>query len=132
MIPIELRELELNVETEGQFVGDVNWTSEAIGNIVKNCMEHTPAGGVLRIQTKENTLYREIVIEDTGSGIAPGDLPHIFDRFYKGKNSSDKSFGVGLALARGIINAQNGTIKAENKKTGGAKFTIRFYKELSC
>jgi len=131
LIPIELRGQELQIEAQGQFVGDMNWTSEAIGNIVKNCMEHTPEGGVLRVQVNENTLYQEIIIEDTGCGIAPEDLPHIFERFYKGKNSSDKSFGVGLALARGIINTQNGTVKVENKKEGGAKFTLRFYKELS-
>ena len=131
LVPIELRGQELKIETKGFFVGDVNWTSEAIGNIVKNCMEHTPTGGVLKIKSNENAIYQEIVIEDTGCGIAPEDLPHIFDRFYKGKNSSDKSFGVGLALARGIINAQNGTIKAENKKEGGAKFTIRFYRDVT-
>lgn len=131
LIPIELRGQELQIKAQGQFVGDMNWTSEAIGNIVKNCMEHTPEGGVLRVQANENTLYQEIIIEDTGCGIAPEDLPHIFERFYKGKNSSDKSFGVGLALARGIINTQNGTVKVENKKEGGAKFTLRFYKELS-
>lgn len=131
LVPIELRGQELKIETKGFFVGDVNWTSEAIGNIVKNCMEHTPAGGVLKIKSNENAIYQEIVIEDTGCGIAPEDLPHIFDRFYKGKNSSEKSFGVGLALARGIINAQNGTIKAENKKEGGAKFTIRFYRDVT-
>ena len=131
LVPIELRGQELQVQAQGQFVGDMNWTSEAIGNIVKNCMEHTPEGGVLRVQANENTLYQEIIIEDTGCGITPEDLPHIFERFYKGKNSSDKSFGVGLALARGIVNTQNGTIKVENKKVGGAKFTIRFYKELS-
>lgn len=132
LVPIELRGQELRIDAKGHFVGDANWTSEAIGNIVKNCMEHTPIGGNLNIQANENTLYQEIIIEDTGCGIAPEDLPHIFERFYKGKNSSDKSFGVGLALARGIINTQNGTVKAENKKEGGAKFTIRFYKELSC
>ena len=131
LIPIELRGQELQIKAQGQFVGDRNWTSEAIGNIVKNCMEHTPEGGILRVQANENTLYQEIIIEDTGCGIAPEDLSHIFERFYKGKNSSDKSFGVGLALARGIINTQNGTVKVENKKEGGAKFTIRFYKELS-
>ena len=131
LIPIELRGQELKMQAEGHFVGDSNWTSEAIGNILKNCMEHTPVGGSLSICATENTLYREIVIADTGSGIATEDLPHIFERFYKGKNSSDKSFGVGLALARGIINAQNGTVKAENRKDGGAQFTIRFYKELS-
>lgn len=131
LVPIELRGLEIKVEAQGKFVGDVKWTSEAIGNIVKNCMEHTPMGGTLQIQASENALYQEIIVEDTGCGIAPEDLPHIFERFYKGKNSSDKSFGIGLALARGIITAQNGTIKVENKKTNGAKFTLRFYKELS-
>ena len=131
LIPIELRGQEIKVEATGAFQGDVKWTSEAIGNIVKNCMEHTSAGGSLHVKANENTLYREIMIEDTGCGIAPEDLPHIFERFYKGKNSSDKSFGVGLALARGIIQTQNGTVKAENRKEGGARFTIRFYKELS-
>ena len=131
LVPIELRAQELQIKAKGYFVGDVNWTSEAIGNIVKNCMEHTPAGGVLQIEATENTLYQEIIIEDTGGGIAAEDLPHIFERFYKGKNSNDKSFGVGLALARGIVNTQNGTVKAENKKEGGARFTLRFYKELT-
>lgn len=131
LVPIELRGQELRIEAKGHFVGDANWTSEAIGNIVKNCMEHTPIGGNLHIQADENTLYQEIIIEDTGCGISSEDLPHIFERFYKGKNFSNKSFGVGLALARGIINTQNGTVKAENKKEGGAKFTIRFYKKLS-
>lgn len=128
LIPIELRGQELMIQESGQFAGDVNWTSEALGNIVKNCMEHTPFGGKISLSAQENPIYREIIIEDTGAGIAPEDLPHIFERFYKGKNSSDKSFGVGLALARGIIHKQNGTIKAENRQTGGARFIIRFYK----
>lgn len=131
LIPMELHGQELKLQISGTFEGDINWTSEAIGNIVKNCMEHTPEGGCISITTIENAIYREVVVEDTGCGIASEDLPHIFERFYKGKNSSDKGFGVGLALARGIIGNQNGTIKAENKKEGGAKFTIRFYKELS-
>ena len=131
LIPIELRGQELHIVADGYFLGDINWTSEAIGNIVKNCMEHTPVEGVLTISAKENTLYREIIIEDTGCGIAAEDLPHLFERFYKGKNSSDKSFGVGLALARSIIKAQNGTIKAENREACGARFIIRFYKKLS-
>jgi len=76
----------------------------------------------------ENTIYREIVISDNGCGISKEDLPHIFERFYKGENSDDKSFGIGLALARMIIVSQNGTVKAENITEGGARFTIRFYK----
>ena len=131
LIPMELRGQELRVQAEGKFCGDLDWTCEAIGNIVKNCMEHTPEGGSVSIITTENPIFQEIVISDTGCGIAPEDLPHIFERFYKGKNSSNKSFGIGLALARGIVFNQNGTIKVENQKAGGAKFTIRFYKELS-
>ena len=91
-------------------------------------MEHTQEGGQLIIKATENALYTEIMIMDDGSGIEEEDLPHIFERFYKGKHSAGQSFGIGLALARMIITAQNGTIKAENRAAGGAVFTIRFYK----
>lgn len=128
LVPIELREQTLAVDAQGNFNGDVSWTCEAIGNIVKNCMEHTPDGGEIKIKARENVLYTEIMISDNGCGIAKEDLPHIFERFYKGKNSDDKSFGIGLALARTIIINENGTIKAENNASKGALFTIRFYK----
>lgn len=128
LVPIELREQTLAVGAEGNFTGDVSWTVEAISNIVKNCMEHTPDGGRIEIKANENALYTEIIISDNGTGIDKEDLPHIFERFYKGKNSDDKSFGIGLALARTIITSQNGTIKAENNADKGALFTIRFYK----
>ncbi len=128
LVPIELHGQTLSVKAEGSFVGDFAWICEAIGNIVKNCMEHTPEGGKLEIEATENAIFTEIIIKDTGSGIAKEDLPHIFERFYKGKDSDDKSFGIGLALARMIITSQNGTIKAENRKEKGAKFLIRFYK----
>ncbi|MCM1467517.1 MAG: HAMP domain-containing histidine kinase, partial [Alistipes sp.] len=128
LVPMELRGQELTVNVQGTFSGDVLWTCEALSNIVKNCMEHTQDGGRIKITASENVLYTEIVISDNGSGIAPEDLPHIFERFYKGKNSGDKSFGIGLFLARSIITAQNGTVRAENKANGGARFTLRFYK----
>ncbi len=128
LVPIELREQRLVIKAEGSFTGDVAWTAEAIGNIVKNCMEHTPGGGTIEITAQENPLYTEITVADTGSGIDAGDLPHIFERFYKGKQSDEKNFGIGLALARTIIMSQNGTVKAENRSPGGALFTIRFYK----
>ena len=129
LIPIEIREQDLYVEANGDFTGDVSWTMEAISNIVKNCMEHTPNGGEIRIAASENLLFTEIIISDSGTGIAKEDLPHIFDRFYKSKNAGDKNFGIGLSLARMIITNQNGMIKAENNATKGAVFTIRFYKE---
>ena len=127
-IPMELRGQELKVTADGSFIGDIGWTAEAITNIVKNCMEHTPEGGKVSVTATDNPLFAEIIISDNGSGIAGEDLPHIFERFYKGKNSVDNSFGIGLALARTIITTQNGTIKAENILPHGAKFTIRFYK----
>ena len=128
LIPIELRGQELIIRAEGDFYGDPAWTSEAVGNIVKNCMEHTPDGGRIEINAAETALYSEIVIKDNGTGISPEDLPRIFERFYKGKNSDGKSFGIGLALSRMIIAEQKGTVKAENRKNAGAMFTIRFYK----
>lgn len=128
LVPIELRGQELVVHADGEFNGDVSWTCEAIGNIVKNCMEHTPEGGKIEIETTENVLYTEILIKDNGTGIAKEDMPHIFERFYKGKDSDGKSFGVGLALSRMIITSQKGTVKAENRKPSGAMFSIRFYK----
>ncbi|MBQ3049565.1 MAG: HAMP domain-containing histidine kinase [Oscillospiraceae bacterium] len=128
LIPIELKEQRLTLSAEGNFAGDLSWTCEALGNIIKNCMEHTPDGGSIDITAAENALFSEIVISDSGCGIAKEDLPHVFERFYKGKNSDDKSFGIGLALARTIISAQNGSIKAENLPSKGARFTIRFFK----
>ncbi len=128
LIPMELRNQTLKISGEGTFTGDLLWTCEAVTNILKNCMEHTPNGGTITINASENALYTEIVISDDGNGIDSQDLPHIFERFYKGKDSGDQSFGIGLALARTIITAQNGTIKAENRLHKGARFRIRFFK----
>lgn len=125
---VDIRSLQLKTKAEGFFCGDIAWTSEAIGNVVKNCIEHTPQNGVISIAAKETALFAEIIIQDNGSGFSKEDLPHIFERFYKGKESDESSFGIGLALARTIISSQNGTIKAENAAGGGAKFIIRFYK----
>ncbi|MGO5115799.1 sensor histidine kinase [Candidatus Avoscillospira sp. LCP25S3_F1] len=127
LVPMELRDQTVTVKADGTFEGDIAWTQEALANVLKNCMEHTPSGGVISVTATETALYREIRIADTGCGIDPVDLPHIFERFYKGKDADDKSFGIGLALARRIITNQNGTIKAENRPEGGALFTIRFY-----
>lgn len=128
-VPIELRGQHLKIESDGELSCDIAWSCEAIGNIVKNCMEHTPDDGSITLVGSDNPLYSEIKISDSGNGISSEDLPHIFERFYKGKDSVDKGgFGIGLALARMIITEQNGTIKAENSPEGGALFTLRFYK----
>lgn len=126
VIPMEIREQTLVVNADGNFCGDISWTCEAVGNIIKNCMEHTPSGKSITIDAFENALYTEIKISDSGNGMAEKDLPHIFERFYKGDDSNEDSFGIGLALARMIVSRQNGVLKAENHN--GAVFTMRFYK----
>lgn len=131
LVLLELKGQTLEIHGEGDFHGDTAWTCEAIGNIVKNCVEHTPDGGTIKIAASENTLYSEIVVSDNGNGIDKEDLPNIFKRFYKGTSSAADSFGIGLALAKMIVAGQNGVIKAENGSQGGAVFTVRFYKQLT-
>ncbi|MBR5947809.1 MAG: HAMP domain-containing histidine kinase [Clostridia bacterium] len=126
-IMIELKGQQLEVRAEGFACCDASWTAEALMNIIKNYSE-SMGEGVLFVTAAENPLYSEIVILDSGKGIDSEDLPHIFERFYRGKNSSNSGVGIGLALARSIIIKQNGTVKAENAHGGGAKFTVRLYK----
>lgn len=91
-------------------------------------MEHTPVGGTISMSCRENTIFTEIIIKDNGPGFSSKDLPHLFERFYKGENAGSQSVGIGLALARMIISQQNGTLKAENRLEGGARFILKFYK----
>ena len=107
--------------------GDFGWCSEAFGNIIKNCVEHTPERGDISIVCRYNPIYTEIVIQDSGGGFDEADLPHLFERFYRGAGSSKDSAGIGLALSKSIIEKENGTVTAENIKTGGARFCIKFY-----
>ncbi len=133
LIPMELREQTLAIDSSSpssatpQFLGDYSWSMEAILNILKNCMEHTPAGGSIHVSFSQNAIFTEIIIEDNGPGFDAEDLPHLFERFYKGKNASEQSVGIGLALARMIVTRQNGTLKAENRSEGGARFILKFY-----
>ena len=106
---------------------DLGWTGEAIGNILKNCSEHTPEGGCIRIRAEQNAIYTRILIEDEGPGLDPEECRHIFDRFYKGKSQDRHSAGVGLALAKSLTENQNGELRAENRKEGGARFVMTFY-----
>ena len=126
-IALEIREITLQVTGSGSYTGDGAWSAEALGNILKNCMEHVPQGGKILVEISQTPLYTQLCLQDTGPGFAPDDLPHLFERFYKGHNAADNSFGIGLALAQRIISAQNGTIRAQNAPEGGALFTVRFY-----
>ena len=129
-IPMDLRNQTLIINcAEETFTGDLVWTAEALGNILKNCMEHTPEGGTITITAQDTALYTQIEVQDTGAGFDAKDIPHLFERFYKGTNASENSYGIGLALARTVITAQNGTVQAMNGEVG-AKFVIKFYKQV--
>jgi signal transduction histidine kinase len=132
MIPLDIKEqtVLINGEDTVSFLGDFNWTAEALLNILKNCVEHTPEGGVITISFSENALFTEIVIADNGKGIPKEDLPYIFKRFYKGKNASEESIGIGLAMAHSIITSQNGDINVKSKQEEGTQFRIKFYKQV--
>lgn len=114
-------------ESDVNFMGDMSWTAEALLNLIKNCSEYTPDGGNISINYSQNPLYMEIIIEDSGKGFDKNDLPHLFERFYKGKNSSKDGIGIGLALSKSIIERQKGTLRAENSPKGGGRFIIKFY-----
>lgn len=110
-----------------RLTGDLDWTMEAIMNLLKNSMEHTPAGGIVHCFYEQNPVYTQIVIRDEGEGFAKEDIPHLFERFFRGRNAKEGGIGIGLALAKEIIENQNGTICARNNPEGGACFDIRFY-----
>jgi signal transduction histidine kinase len=125
LIPMELKEQTLTVRAEGRACCDLNWTAEALSNILKNCMEHTPLAGEIRVLTSENALFSEIRVCDGGGGIDKADLPHVFQRFYRGKNAAADSVGIGLALSKSILEGQGGSVEAGNVRGGGAVFTLR-------
>lgn len=112
------------------FNGDENWTAEAVSNIVKNCLEHTNDGGKITIASESTNLYNKLTISDNGCGIAEEDLPHIFERFYHGKNSSKDSVGIGLALAKTVFEKENASVTVESEQGRGSIFEIRFYKSV--
>ena len=108
-------------------IGDMEWTMEAFLNLIKNCMEHSPQGGTIHCDYSSNPIYAEILIWDEGEGFCPEDIPHLFERFYRGKKAAPNGIGIGLALAKSIFELQNGNISARNLPDGGACFEIRVY-----
>lgn len=111
---------------ETAITADLDWTMEAVINLMKNCMEHSP-GKTIHCSYAQNPLYTEILIWDEGKGFLKEDIPHLFERFYRGRNAWEGGIGIGLALSKEIIERQNGTIRAKNMPEGGACFEIRFY-----
>ena len=122
-------DVSLNIPEAGEveITADLDWTMEAVMNLLKNCMEYSPAGGTVHCSYGQNELYTEILIWDEGKGFQREDIPHLFERFYCGQNAKKSGIGIGLSLAREIIERQNGTIRASNIPDGGGCFEIRFY-----
>lgn len=132
-----------DVQDGASYEGDPTWSVEALENILKNCMEHTPAGGCVSVRVTEDVLACRIRIEDTGPGIAESDLPHIFERFYRGSRDASAApsevnpagVGIGLALSKSLVTAQGGTLTAENLRDEngnitGAAFNLVFFKAV--
>lgn len=131
-IPMELKNIDYKVECDKDISAniDLNWTSEALINIIKNAYEHTDESGVIEIKASNNPIYVEITIKDNGSGINEEDIGHIFERFYKGKSSNKESIGIGLNMAKKIIELEQGDITVKSKVNKGTTFSIKFYKNI--
>ena len=130
LISMDLHNITLQTDVPKEILiqGDSAWLSEAIQNILKNCLESAGDDGKIVIACQDNPLFTEITIRDSGAGFAKEDLPHLFDRFYRGKHAEATGYGIGLALCKTIITRQGGTITAKNYPQGGAVFSIRFPK----
>ena len=132
VLPIcDLKNIDIVVQSmtsEPKVKCDLKWQIEAVTNILKNSVEHSKTNGKISIKFSENNMYSEIIIKDEGIGIDKQDLKHIFERFYKGKSSSKDSVGIGLALAKTIVEKDNGYITVESEINKGTIFYIRYLK----
>lgn len=129
-ILMELKNIEIitNVDEKATFIADYKWQQEALTNILKNAIEHSKQSSRIYITVENTSLFLKIIIKDEGSGIDKEDLKHIFQRFYKTKNSSENSIGIGLPLAKAIIEQSNGYIKVETKYGEGTSFEVKYIK----
>lgn len=132
LVTADLRNITVDTEdvSDFTFTGDENWSVEAVGNILKNCLEHMADGGRLALSTAHTTVYDLLRIEDDGCGIQAEDLPHIFERFYHGKNASADSVGIGLALSKTVLNREHAQIEVQSKEGVGTVFSLKFYKTV--
>ena len=127
----EGKEVELEGDEQAMLFCDRTWLTEAIGNLVKNALDHTEPGDHILIRWQQSPCLTKITVEDTGSGIPPEDLYHIFKRFYRSRFSKDtQGIGLGLALAKSIIEGQGGLISVQSEVNEGPTFTISFLTEL--
>ena len=130
LIPMELHDVTADVRVpQGVWLQvDGGWLTEALQNLLKNAMESAGDHGTLQICCENNPLYTEISIRDSGPGFAPEELPHLFERYYRGKSAKSTGYGIGLALCKGVITRQGGSLVAKNHPQGGAVFSVRFPK----
>lgn len=130
LFSMELHNIALEADVPGdiEIQGDPGWLAEALRNILKNCAESAGDNGRIEIVCEDNPLFTEIVVHDSGPGIPAEDLPFLFERFYRGKNSDTAGYGIGLALCKNILLRQGGTVRAKNHPRGGAMFILRFHK----
>ena len=124
----DLKNVKIETNLSDSFIiCDYKWQIEALTNILKNSIEHSYENNKVLIESSENNAYVKIIIKDFGTGIAKEDINHIFERFYKGKDSDYDSIGIGLALSKSIIEKQNGKISVESSDDG-TTFTIKYFK----
>ena len=124
----DLKNVKIETNLSDSFINcDYKWQIEALTNILKNSVEHSYENNKVLIESSENNAYVKITIKDFGTGIAKEDINHIFERFYKGKDSDYDSIGIGLALSKSIIEKQNGKISVESSNDG-TTFTIKYFK----
>ena len=126
----DLRNIKIitTYKKEPQIICDFNWQVEAFSNIIKNCIEHSNDNSIINIEVDDNKVYSQVTIRDNGKGIDKKDLPHIFERFYKGKNSNNDSCGIGLSLAKSILEKSKGYISVESELEKGSTFIIKYLK----
>lgn len=129
-ILIELKEIEIitKIDEKAVFLADYKWQQEALANILKNAIEHSNQKSKIYIETENTSVFLKIKIRDEGQGISKIDQKHIFERFYKAKNSSENSIGIGLALAKTIIEKNNGYVKVDSEVGKGTTFEIKYLK----
>lgn len=119
--------IEMNIKENSKIICDSKWQIEAITNILKNAIDHSKEDSKVTINIENNNVYSMIEIIDTGDGISKKDISHIFERFYKGENATSDSIGIGLALAKNIVEEDNGNISVKSTETG-TTFTIKYFK----
>lgn len=125
----DLKNVKVEIEDaseEHTMTCDFRWQVEAVTNILKNCVEHSPDGESVIVKIEKNNIYTSISIRDFGDGIDEEDQKHIFERFYKGKNATAESVGIGLALAKAIVEADRGSVSVKSGKNG-TTFVVKYF-----